>query len=88
MTFVNSSYAPESDVSGDCRVAAAPEPGKNYIIFSREIRNRQFLPVISPVPRTKDFVSKLKKLSVCKKCGQLHSLFFDQPLVALNQSYV
>lgn len=73
MTFYNSSFSLKND-SGDCPVAASLEPGKQYVIFSREIRNRQFVPLISPVPRSKAFVTQLKKY-VCQKCGKTKSEF-------------
>ena len=75
MTFFNSSFSLQQQKrrrndSGDCgEVEATLEPGNEYVIFSREIRNRQFVPLISPVPRTKAFVNRVKKY-VCQKCGK------------------
>ena len=69
MPFLNSSYPLPYNASRDCSVAASLKPGKKYVIFAREIRNRQLVPLISPVPRNKSFVTELKK-HTCHKCGK------------------
>jgi hypothetical protein len=75
------SSLPEKEVfeSGECPVLAVLEPGKKYLVFSREIRNRQFVPLIAPVPRTKAFIKEMKKY-ICHKCGELKSQIFQYNL--------
>ena len=71
MSFLNSSYPLPNNASRSCSVAALLKPGKkSYVIFAREIRNRQLVPLISPVPRNKSFVTELKK-HTCHKCGKI-----------------
>ena len=52
-----------------CAIPADLEPGKKYVVFAREIRNRQFVPLSAPVPRTKVLIDELKKV-ICHKCGK------------------
>ena len=52
-----------------CAIPADLEPGKKYVVFARDIRNRQFVPLSAPVPRTKVLIDELKKV-ICHKCGK------------------
>ena len=71
MSFLTG-FQPENELleTGECpAVSAVLEPGKKYLVFSREIRNRQFVPLVAPVPRSKAFIKELKKY-ICHKCGE------------------
>ena len=74
MSFLSQHQDTDTVVQGGCAVPAVLEPGKKYIVFAREIRNRQFVPIVSPLPRTKAVIKELKKI-ICQKCGKLLRTF-------------
>jgi len=49
-------------------------PNKKYIVFAKEVRNRQFWPLMRPVEKTRSLARRLRNLS-CKTCGNLTILF-------------
>jgi hypothetical protein len=66
---VTKSKTINTSTTTSCAIPAVLEPGKKYIVFAREIRNRQFVPLSAPVPRTKVLIEELKKV-ICHKCGK------------------
>jgi hypothetical protein len=70
LTYYNaSSAAPLQTGADECQVPAVLEPGKKWVVFAREVRNRQFVPVMTPVPRTRALIAELKR-TVSPKSGE------------------